>query len=548
MAEPDDRDSVTSPRLNDAQIAILKPFATAHHLRDGESLFQAGERRGGFFVVLEGTVEIIDRSGDEPRTLARHGPREFTGDVDIMSRRRPVVSAVARGETEVLHVPSSDIRRLVGSRPDLGEVLLRAFIARREMLMAAGFQGLRVIGSGASRDTFLLREFLTRNHVPFAWIDLDAEPGVAALLEGFGVGEDDTPVVAYGALPLMRNPSVGELAEVLGVRRSLGEATYDLVVVGAGSAGLAAAVYGASEGLSTLVLDRHAPGGQAGTSTKIENYLGFPTGITGAELTSRALLQAQKFGALVSAPSAAVGLALGGPLPLVQLDDGQRVSARSVLIATGAEYRKLDVPGRERFDGLGVYYAATHMELMACQGADVIVVGGGNSAGQAVMFLAGHTRRVYVLLRGGDLYKRMSSYLADRILATQNVEVLAHTEVRQLRGDGRLEAVEVEDTRSGEMRTLKTSGVFSFIGAAPRTDWLPREVRTDAKGFILTGGAALGPDGSREPALLETSIPGVFAAGDVRAGSTKRVASAVGEGAMAVALVHEHLAAQRGSA
>ena len=541
MHEPDDHDDVASPRLDDAQIAVLRPFATARHLRDGESLFQAGDRSGGFFVVLSGGVEIIDRSGDEPRTIARHGPREFTGDIDIMSRRRPVVSAVARGETEVLHVSSSDIRRIVGSRPALGEVLLRAFVARREALVASGFRGLRVIGSGASRATFRLREFLTRNHVPFTWVDLDAEPGVAALLDGFGIGEADTPVVAYGSLPLMQNPSVEALAEVLGVRRSLGEETYDLVVVGAGPAGLAAAVYGASEGLSTLVLDRHAPGGQAGTSTKIENYLGFPTGISGAELTSRALLQAQKFGALVSAPSAVVGLDLGGPLPLVALDGGQRVPARSVLVATGAEYRKLDVPGREDFDGLGVYYAATHIELMACQGADVVVVGGGNSAGQAAMFLAGHTRRVSVLLRGGDLYKRMSSYLADRVLATENVEVLYHTEVRRMHGEGRLEAVEVEDHRSGEVRTLKTPAVFTFIGVSPRTGWLPPEVQTDAKGFVLTGRAVEGTAG-HEPALLTTSVPGVFAAGDVRAGSTKRVASAVGEGAMAVKLVHEHLA------
>ncbi len=542
MREPDDPGSVASPRLDDAQIALLEPFATAQRLRDGEPLFQAGEQRGGFYVVLAGAVEIVDRSGEEPRTVALHGPREFTGDIDIMSRRRPVVSAVARGETEVLHVSSPDIRHIVSSRPALGEVLLRAFVARREELMASGFQGLRLLGSGSSRDTFRLREFLTRNHVPFTWIDLDAEPGVAALFEGFGGGEAGAPFVAYGTLPLLRNPSTAELAEVLGIRRALEEETYDLVVVGAGPAGLAAAVYGASEGLSTLVLDRHAPGGQAGTATRIENYLGFPTGITGAELTSRALLQAQKFGALVSAPSAVVGLDPSGPLPVVELESGEHIPARSVLVATGAEYRKLDVPGRERFDGLGVYYAATHMELVACQGADVVVVGGGNAAGQAAMFLAGHTRLVSVLLRGGDLYKNMSSYLADRVLATENIEVHYHAEIRRMHGEERLESVEVEDTRSGEMRTMATPAVFTFIGASPRTGWLPPEVQADARGFILTGRAVALPDGHRAPPLLATSCPGVFAAGDARAGSTKRVASAVGEGAMAVALVHEHLA------
>lgn len=542
MQEPDDHRHVAFPRLDDAQIAVLKPFATRRHLEDGESLFQAGERRGGFFIVLDGAVEIIDRSGDQPQTIALHGPREFTGDIDILSRRRPVVSAVARGKTDVLHVSSRDIRRIISGRPALGEVILRAFIARREALVASGFQGLRVIGSAASRDTFRLREFLTRNHVPFTWIDLDAEPGIATLLQSFGVGERDMPVVAYGTLPLMRNPATQALAEALGIKRSLHEETYDLVIVGAGPAGLAAAVYGASEGLSTLALDRHAPGGQAGTSTKIENYLGFPTGISGAELTTRALIQAQKFGALVSAPSPVVGLDLGGSLPLVLLEGGERVPARCVLIATGAEYRKLDVPGRERFDGLGVYYAATHMELVACQGADVVVVGGGNSAGQATMFLAENTRRVLLLLRGGDLYKGMSSYLADRILAAENVEVLYHTEIRRMHGEAHLEAVEVEDNRSGALRTVATPAVFTFIGAVPRTNWLPPEVARDAKGFILTGSAAA--SGVRESSLLETSVPGVFAAGDVRAGSTKRVASAVGEGSMVVKFVHEHLASR----
>ncbi len=542
MDRPDDPRRIAFPRLDDAQLALLEPFATARHVADGEPLFRAGDRAGGFYVVVAGAVEVMDGSGEAPRRVALHGPREFTGDVDILSRRRPVVSAIARGETSVLHIASADVRRLVAAHPALGEVLLRAFVARREALVAGGFQGLRVVGSGASRATFRLREFLARNHVPFAWTDLDAEPDVAALLAHLGVEERDLPVVVYGARPLMRNPTVEALADAVGLRQAPAEATYDLVVVGAGPAGLAAAVYGASEGLSTLVLDRLAPGGQAGTSTRIENYLGFPTGITGAELTTRALLQAQKFGALVSSPADAVGLDLGGALPTVRLAGGERVPARCVLVATGAAYRRLDVPGRARFDGLGVYYAATRMELAACQGADVVVVGGGNSAGQAVMFLAEHTRRVVLLVRGGDLYKGMSSYLADRVAAAPNVEVRLHSEIRRMDGDAHLEEVTVENTQTGDVRTIPTPAVFTFIGAVPCTGWLPPDVQTDDKGFVLTGREAA--TGAREPALLETSVPGVFAAGDVRAGSTKRVASAVGEGAMVVKLVHEHLAAR----
>lgn len=546
MQEPENPWQIANPRLDNAQIAILEPFATARHLQDGDSLFEAGDRRGGFYIVVAGTVEIVDHSTGEPRTVARHGPREFTGDIDIMSRRLPVVSAVARGETDVLHVSSRDIRRIIGARPSLGELILRAFIARREMLVASGFQGLRVIGSGTSKETFRLRKFLASNHVPFKWIDLETEPGVARLLESFGVEERDTPVVVYGTRPLMRNPSEGELAEALGIRRALGEETYDLVIVGAGPAGLSAAVYGASEGLSTLLLDRHAPGGQAGTSSRIENYLGFPTGITGAELTTRALLQAQKFGALVSAPSSAASLDLGASPRVVVLEGGERIAARCILIATGAEYRKLAVPGREQLDGLGIFYAATHMELVTCQGATVVVVGGGNSAGQAAMFLAENTNLVHLLLRGGDLFKNMSSYLADRILAAENIEVHYHTEIRRVYGEGRLEAVEIENTRSGEIRQVATPGVFTFIGAIPQTVWLPPQIRTDEKGFILTGRAATHPGSIREPSLLETSCPGVFAAGDVRAGSTKRVASAVGEGSIVVRFVHEHLAEMKG--
>jgi thioredoxin reductase (NADPH) len=536
---------VANPRLGAAEVAALAPHATRRRLHDGEPLFQAGERRGGFYVVLEGAVEVVDRSGDEPRTIAVHGPGQFTGDIDILTRRRPVVGAVARGETEVLGVSSSDVRRIIGERPRLGETILRAFIARREELLESGFEGLRVIGSGESRETFRVREFLSRNQVPFTWIDVDEEGGIGEMLNDLGVGEEDLPVVAVGGGALMRSPAIRELAEILGLRRPIRSTVYDLVIVGAGPAGLGAAVYGASEGLTTLVLEAVAPGGQAGASTRIENYLGFPSGITGAELTGRATLQAQKFDAELSSPTRVVALDLGGAHREVRLDSGERATARCVLIATGADYRRLDVPGRERFDGAGVFYVATPIELTACGGSDVVVVGGGNSAGQAAMFLSEHIRRVWLLLRGGDLRKSMSSYLADRVEAADNVEVLRHAQVRRMLGTDRLEGVEVEDTRTGERRILQAPAVFSFIGAVPRTGWLPPRIDTDPKGFIRTGRAvARSPQWGleREPYLLETSHPGIFAAGDVRLGSTPRVASAVGEGAMAVKFVHAHLA------
>ena len=532
------------PRLQDDQIRLLEELGGTRHRRvDGESIFSAGERQGGFHVVLSGSVEIIDDSGDEPRTLARHGPGEFTGDVDVLSRRRPIVTAVARGPTELLSVSSRDIRRIISESPTLGEVILRAFIARRSILLEEGNGGIRVIGPGSSKDSFRIREFLTRNQVPFVWIDTDTEDHVGELLARFGVADRDGPVVVRGSEPLLHNPATRDLADALGLRPRLDGRSYDLVVVGAGPAGLAAAVYGASEGLATLVLDASAPGGQAGTSMKIENYLGFPMGITGAELTGRATLQAQKFGADLSAPSEVAGIGSQNGAWSVALDDGQRVRARCVLIATGADYRRLDVPGRREFESLGVYYAATQTELSSCRGYDTVVVGAGNAAGQAAMFLAEHTSRVHIVMRGPSLEGKMSSYLAERIERAPNVEVHPGTVIRRILGSERVEAVEVESTHDGRRWRIDTPAVFMFIGAEPRTAWLDGLLETDPAGFILTGQVAKSDrwTAPREPLPLETSRPGIFAAGDVRSGSVKRVTSAVGEGSMVVKYVHEHL-------
>ena len=437
------------------------------------------------------------------------------------------------------------LRNALNQCPVISDIILQAFIARRQLLRESpNFTGLRVIGSRYSPDTFRVRDFLSKNRVLFTWVDVETDPNVDRLLKKFGVTESDTPVVACGSMLLLRNPSNRQLADAIGIRQPLEDLVYDLVVVGAGPAGLAAAVYGASEGLRTAVLEHTAPGGQAGSSMRIENYLGFPTGLTGSELAGRAILQANKFGAHLSVPTPVNRLAFENAYTIVHLDGGETVTAKCLLIATGADYRRLGVEGSERFEGTGVYYAATLAEAQLCRGSQVVVVGGGNSAGQAAVFLSGHARQVLLLIRGDDLYKNMSSYLARRIEQTPNIELVRNTTIRRMNGDTHLGSVDIVNSKTGEERTVETPGVFSFIGADPRTSWLPPEIERDAKGFVRTG-ADLARSrywtSARQPFLLETSRPGVFAAGDVRSGSVKRVASAVGEGAMAVQFVHECL-------
>ena len=546
MAEYD-LQSIAFPTLTDAQIRRLSACTAAvpRSFPGGQKLFAVGDRNLKFFVVKSGEVEIVDSSGDEPKRLTVHRRGQFTGDVSHLTGAPAVVSGIARGDCEVLEVPGEALRRLLNQCPDLSDIILQAFIARRQLLShSPDFTGLRVIGSRYSADTFRVRDFLARNRVLFTWVDLEGDPQVDRLLKQFGVTEADTPVVACGHRLMLRNPTNRQLADAIGVRQPLGQAVYDLAVVGGGPAGLAAAVYGASEGLRTVVLEQAAPGGQAGSSMRIENYLGFPTGLTGRDLADRAVLQANKFGAQLSVPTPVTGLEFEKAYPVLRLDGGESVTAKCLLIASGAEYRRLGVEGCSRYEGTGVYYAATPNEAQLCRGGCVVLVGGGNSAGQAAVFLAGHAGKVCLVLRGDDLYKSMSSYLARRIEQTANIEVLRDTEVRRMHGDGHLSAVEIVNTKTGEARTVETPAVFSFIGAVPRTDWLPPEVERDAKGFVRTGPAlAQSPHWTarRRPFLLETSRPGVFAAGDVRSGSVKRVASAVGEGAMAVQFVHEYL-------
>ncbi len=534
------------PKLDEAQLASLGHCSRTklRAVRNGQILINVGDCNTQFFVIKSGRIEIVDDWGKAPKTIAMLGPGEFTGEVGQLTGNPSMVAMIVREEGEVFEVSPEAQQQLLNNHPDLSDMIVQAFIARRHLLRdSATFSGLRVIGARNSQETFRVRDFLSKNRIPFNWVDLESDPEVKQLLEQFRVTASDTPVVCWGQKLFLRNPSNRQLAEAIGLCRPLKEALYDLVVVGAGPAGLAAAVYGASEGLRTVVLEWTAPGGQAGRSMRIENYLGFPTGITGSELAERASIQAIKFGANIPVATQVEGLTFENEYPVVHINGGDKVTGKCLLIATGADYRLLGAEGCARFEGRGVYYAATPMEMQAC-GAEVVVVGGGNSAGQAAVYLAGAARRVYLVIRGDDLFKNMSSYLARRIEQNPHIEILFCTEVQRMQGDEHLAEVELLNTRTQTRRTLKTNALFSFIGAVPRTEWLPKEIERDEKGFIRTGPSlarASHRELKRQTFLLETSQWGVFAAGDVRSGSVKRVASAVGEGAMAVQFDQEYL-------
>jgi thioredoxin reductase (NADPH) len=543
------------PRLSEEQIAKLSARGERRRVEAGEVLFRDGDRRWDFFVVLEGKVAIVGDYGcAEEQLIAVHGPGRFLGEVSLLTGQAAFYTAVVREPGEVLVVPVKELRRLVSEDPVLGDLILRAYLLRRELLIGLG-TGLRIVGSRYSPDSRRLREFAARNRLPHRWIDLEVDEHAEELLRQLSVKPEETPVVIWGGAHVLRNPSNAELARMIGLKapRKL-EAIVDLVVAGAGPSGLAAAVYGASEGLATVVLDSIAVGGQAGTTMRIENYLGFPAGISGSELAVRATIQAQKFGARISVPADAASLRLEDGHHVVGLSDSTELTARTLLIATGAHYRRPAVARLAEFETTSVFYAATLEEARFCVDSPVAVVGGGNSAGQASLFLSRHASHVYLLIRGGDLRKDMSRYLADRVEASPDIEVRLQTEVRELLGEDHLEAIEVEQNQTGERDRVEVHALFLFIGADPCTPWLADEIALDPKGFVLTGpDAARAANGKgewehtgREPLLLETSRPGVLAVGDVRSGSIKRVASAVGEGSMAVRLVHEHLAEQHG--
>ncbi len=562
MAEPNSRAAAATPStasppttdvawptLDAATIAELAPFGSMRTVARGDVLYRAGEATPDFFVVVEGETEIVRESDSGDVVIAVHGAGRFLGELNLLTGQRAFLTARVSQPGRVLAIELATFRRLLGTRPEFSDTVFKAFVARRELLMTGdGAGAIRIVGSRYSPEAMALRAFANRSRLPHTWIDLEDVDDAPVFLASLGVRPRDVPVV-FTPTAILRRPTPGDFASHLGLTyRVVPGYLSDLVVVGTGPAGLAAAVYGASEGLETIALDSVAIGGQAGASSRIENYVGFPNGISGEDLVGRAAIQAMRLGARINAPCVVAGLRIDEGFHVVMLADGSEISTRAVIVASGAHYRRLEVDDLERFEGAGVYYAATEMEARVCRGAGVVVVGGGNSAGQAAIYLAQQGSPVSLVVRRRDLSETMSHYLIARIEADSRIEVLQHTEVRGLGGDTHLEEVTLEDNHSGERRTVACEGLFCFIGAVPATAWLADGVALDRSGFVLTdrslpdevaNGAAFG---GRDPLPLETSAPGVFAVGDVRHGSLKRVAAAVGEGSSAVRSVHEYLA------
>ena len=537
------------PALTPTQLQRLRPMGRERDAAAGDVLVRIGDRVDHMYVVLTGRVEAVSMRVAAERSIATLGPGQFTGEVSMLAGRPGVARIFVTEAGRVLEIDRGRLLALLQSDSELSEILMRAFILRRAEIIAQGLGDAVIVGSSHSPDTLRIREFLTRNGHPHSYLDLDREAGVQDLLDHLHVGPGAVPVVICRGTIVLRNPTNQSLAECLGFNEAMDQASvHDVVVAGGGPAGLAAAVYAASEGLDTLVLETYAPGGQAGSSSLIENYLGFPMGISGQELAASASTQAQKFGAQLAVARTAARLRCGDKPYAVGLDGGTEVRARAIVIATGAEYRKPAIERLSDFEGGGVYYAATPVEAQLCRGEEVIVIGGGNSAGQAAVFLSTHVKKVHMLVRSGGLAETMSRYLVRRIEETPAIELHAHTEVVALAGDGRLESVRWRNSATGAEEQRQIGHVFVMAGAAPNTRWLDGCLVLDKDGFIKTG-----PDLShddllsarwplaRAPLLLEASRPGVFAVGDVRAGSIKRVASAVGEGSIAIAFVHQVL-------
>lgn len=534
------------PKLTPAQIGRIAAHGRTRSVQPGDVLIEQGDTSVPFFVVITGEVEIVRPFGTNETLITIHGDREFTGEVNMLSGRRSLVRVRASKPGEVIELDHKDLLGLVQIDSELSDILMRAFILRRVELIAAGVGDLILIGSVHSAGTLRIKEFLMRNGHPYSYIDLEQDPDVQNLLDSFQIVATDVPVLICRGQVVLRNPGNQEIADCLGFNESIDQAQVrDLVVVGAGPTGLAAAVYGASEGLDVVVLETSSPGGQAGSSSKIENYLGFPTGISGQDLAGRAYIQAQKFGAKVLIARATRIVCDHSPY-IVEVENGNRIPARTVLIATGAQYRKLPLKNLSQFEGAGVYYGATFVERQLCGGDEIIVVGGGNSAGQAAVFLAQTAKRVHILVRSAGLAASMSRYLIRRIEESPNIIVQPHTEIVALEGNHHLESVRWKNSQTGQTEENKIRHVFVMTGADPNTGWLNGCIVLDEKGFINTGPdlssenlSTAGWSLKREPYLLETSLPGIFAAGDVRGGSIKRVASAVGEGSTAISFVHK---------
>ncbi|MEM7759127.1 MAG: FAD-dependent oxidoreductase [Cyanobacteria bacterium P01_A01_bin.40] len=533
------------PQLNDFQISELANFAECQSFSAGTTLVEAGAKEFNFYVVKSGVLEVIDRSSGEDRTLVIAKERELIGDMANVKGNPATATVIVKEDCEVWVISNEKLKKILGQKSGLSDLILQTFIARCQALKNSDYTGLRVIGTSECRDTFRIQDFLDRNHLIFTWINLNDDHDVQEILDQFEITEADLPVVVSGNQWVLKNPDNEKLAYCLGIKKTLENKLYDLAVIGAGPGGLAAAVYGASEGLDTVILEKEALGGQASCSSKIENYLGFPTGLSGRELACRANIQAQKFGSQFSVPSEVVNLDCQGDRTVLELHDGNKIIARSILIATGVSYRRLPISGIEKYDGVGIYYSATTVEAEICGGQTIVIVGGGNSAGQAAVFMSKHAQEVKLLIRGDNLAKSMSDYLLQRVQTIPNIEIMTHTEVTGVEGEQILETIEITNNQTQSSTKINVCALFIFIGAKPRTDWLPSAIETDAKGYIKTGHEiADSPHWSieRTPFFLETSCRGIFAAGDVRSDSIKRVASAVGEGSMAVKFVHQVIA------
>jgi thioredoxin reductase (NADPH) len=537
------------PKLTAAQIARVAAYGRRRTTERGEVLVVAGEQNVPFYVVTAGQVAVVRTFDDREEVVALHGPGDFTGEVNMLARRPSLVRARVTEPGEVVELGRERLLALVQTDAEISEILMRAFILRRVELIAQGLGDVIVIGSGHCAGTLRVREFLNRNAHPFTYVDLERDADTQTMLDRFHVTVADVPVLVCRGEVVLRNPTNQQIADCLGFNETIDPALVrDLIIVGAGPAGLAAAVYAASEGLDVLVLETMAPGGQAGSSSKIENYLGFPTGISGQALAGRAYNQAQKFGAHVMIARSAKGISCDRKPYTIETDDGQRVMARSVVIATGAQYRKPPLENLARYEGLGIYYAATFMEAQLCANEEVVIIGGGNSAGQAAVFLALSVKRVHILVRSDGLADTMSRYLIHRIEQNPAIELHSRTELVALDGEEHVERLQWRNNQTGKTESRDIRHVFIMAGALPGTGWLHGCVKLDAKQFIKTG-PDLSPDEltaanwapSRSPYLLEASLPGVFAVGDVRGGNIKRVASAVGEGAMAISFVHRVL-------
>ena len=547
-----DQKTQAFPHLTPAQIDRIRPHAKVRPVSAGDILFEVGDEHVPMFIVLSGIMEVVQPTCSGERELVKHEPGGFSGEINMISGRRSLARGRVAEAGEFLEVSQENLRSLIAKDAELSEIFMRAYILRRLMLITSGFGDVVVLGSMHCGGTLRLREFLSRNGHPYTYVDLETDSHAQEILDRFNVSIKEIPVLICRGTKVLRNPKPQEVADCLGLNNPVDESQVrDVIVVGGGPSGLAAAVYAASEGLKVLVIETSAPGGQAGSSSKIENYLGFPTGISGFELATRAINQAQKFGAEMLVAHDVVRLHCDRRPYQIELDNGQKLTARTVVIASGAQYNKPDIPNRAKFEGVGVYYGATNMEAPLCEGEDVVVVGGGNSAGQAAVYLSEKAKHLYMLVRSAQLSDTMSRYLIDRIENNPKITVQYNSEIIGLDGDWHLENVQWRNKATGEVRTCPIRHVFLMTGAVPSTAWLKDCLALDSKGFILTG-PDLQTDGngngnpvwpaSRPPYLLETSLPGVFAAGDVRSGNVKRVASAVGEGSISVHLVHRVLA------